>query len=117
MRIFAITERHLQRARPSPGLRPALPLIGEGKPLRDRRIVGRRQREGFASEHLTKLDCRTAMRIELLKQGRIIRRIGDDRDMRMILCRRAHHGRTTDVDILDDRVAVRTAHYRVEERV
>ena len=57
------------------------------------------------------------MRVELGQQRGIILRIGDDRDMRVVLRRRAHHRGTADVDVLDDRIAVGAAHHRVEERV
>ena len=36
VRILAVAQRHLEPAREGPALREALPLVGEGEPLRDR---------------------------------------------------------------------------------
>ena len=58
-----------------------------------------------------------AIRVELGEQRGIVGGIGDDRDMRVVLGRRADHRRAADVDILDDRVAVGAAHHGLEERV
>ena len=55
---------------------------------------------------------RVVVGVELLEQRRVLRRLGDDGDERMVLRRRAHHRGTADVDGLDvgalrERVEVR----------
>ena len=80
-------------------------------------IIGRGQGIGLGRELLAKFERRAATGIELLEQRGIIRGVGDNRDMGMVLGRRADHRRPADVDILDDGVALGAAHHGVEERI
>src|SRR4051812_17429813 len=44
MRVLPVAQAHLELAGPSPRLRPALALVGEREPLRDRRVISGGQR-------------------------------------------------------------------------
>ena len=112
VRVLAVAQRHLQCAGAGPGRREALALVGESEPLRDGRIISCGQRERLRRELLAELERRAAARVELFDERGIVRGVGDNGDMGVVLGRRADHRRAADVDILDDRVAVGAAHDR-----
>ena len=87
-------QRHRQR------VRKRLALIGEGEPRRNRRVIGGGGGIGLGREPLAVVERRRAA-----IDQRIIGRIGDDRDIGVVLGRRSHHRRAADIDILDDLVA------------
>jgi len=86
--------------------------------LRDDGIIFGGQRECLRRHPLAEFEAGAAIvRLKLHQQCRIIGRIGDDRDMGVVLGGRAHHRRSADVDILDDRVAVGAAHHRAQKGI
>ncbi len=71
-----------------------------GEPGGDRRVIGRRAGIGAGRELLAQGQGRPAGLQGLQHLGQV-RRIGADGDIAMVLGRRADHGRTADVDVLD----------------
>ena len=72
------------------------------EPVRDRRLIRRRRLERLAREPLPRLRRRVAVLAQLRQDVVVLRRAGDDGDVREVLRRGAEHRRAADVDHLDD---------------
>ena len=108
MRVFAIAQRRHQTARRHADRRKFLALVGTGEPAGDRGVVGSGGGERLGGHRLAKIDSAGAAgRLELGEQPRVVGRVGQDRDIGVVLGSRAHHRRAADIDVLDDLVARR----------
>ena len=87
-----------------------------GQPTGNRQVVGRRVGEGLGGQHAALLEGEALPR-HGLGYIRVTLRGGHDRDRRMILRGGTHHGRATDVDLLDALIEGRARRNRVLERV
>ena len=87
------------------------------EPLRDLRVVGSGVGERLRGEGRAGAQRRAAVLGELVEQGVVVARGGDDRDGGVVLGRRADHGRATDVDHLHDLGVIRAGRHGVGERV
>ena len=112
VRVLAITQFGRQMRGHHAGRREHMPLIGGGEPLTDRRVISRRQRIGLRGKGPALRQRGFAAR-----HRRIIGRVGDNRHMRMVLRRRAHHTRPADVDVFDDLVAAGALGHRRRKRI
>ena len=112
MRVLAIAQHGRVLEDEGQGRRELLLLVGEPEPARDHGVIGRGRGEGLGGEPLALDEIGLALRHRF-----VIRRIGDDRDIGVILRRRAHHRRAADVDILDDLVAPRALRDRLDEGI
>ena len=105
MRILAVAQILDLDALPIPSPREgsrAAALIACGQVVADRAVVGRRVRERLLRQpEARRRRERAAAFAKLGEQRRVVRRIDDDTDVRVILCRCAHQGRSADVDVLD----------------
>ena len=98
VRVLAVDEvGHLDEAR-GVGLRERVDVA---EPARDRRLVGRRGREGLRSEHAAGLAGDTARLAQLGEDRAVALGLAHGRDVREVLGRRAQHRRAADVDHLD----------------
>jgi hypothetical protein len=103
MRVLAIAQRlGVAGEGERQGRRERLALVGEGEPLGDRRVIGGGGGKGLGGEALAGLQRRGAViRGEFGQEVGIVRRIGQDRDIAMVLGR-TDHRRAANIDILDD---------------
>ena len=90
--------------------------VPAGEPVRDGTIVGSRVLEGLPRKATALLE-RRASELQRLVDDRVTRGRRHNRDIRVVLGGRAHHGRPADVDLLDDRVIRCTRGDRLDERV
>ena len=106
------------------GLAHVLQLELVCQPPGDREVIGGGVSEGFGREP-TALGEREALPRHRLGDIGVAARGGHDRDRGMVLGGRAHHGRPTDVDLLDARIeggargngvskGIQVAHHQVE---
>ncbi|MND52211.1 hypothetical protein D3C80_432200 [compost metagenome] len=117
MRIFAVTHGFLQHAADRPVSR-RLDFERFGKPVGNRRVIGRGASIGLGSQLLAESIFRlAAIGLQCLDQQRIIGRIGDDRNIGVVLGRSTDHRRTTDIDVFDRRRIVAAGSTHFLERV
>ena len=76
--------------------------IDRGEVVADCRVVGCGVRISLLRQIETgRVAHRTAVNLHLGQHIAVVRRIGDDGNMGVVLRRRTHHGRPADVDVLD----------------
>ena len=75
------------------------------EPADDGRVIGRGVRERLAREHSSRLGAERTGGAQLVDHARVVARIDEHADVRVVLRRRPHHRRATDVDELDTRFA------------
>ena len=107
VRVLAIAQRGAELARQRQAFGEGDTLVGKGEPAGDHRIIGGGGGIGLGRQHPAEIIAGGAALFgHFGDQAGIVGRIGDDRDTLMILRGRTDHRRATDVDILDDLVAV-----------
>ena len=118
MRVFAITQRIAAPQRHGKPIRKRFRLIGEGEPARDHGVIfcGRRISLGRA-EAAKVIACRAVLLIQLGHETGIVGRIGQYGHAGMVLGGGSHHGRTANIDILNDLVSQRALGDRLCEGV
>ena len=73
-----------------------------GEVITDRTVILCGVAEGLLGQLKTPLQTkRTFIAVQFLPEAGVVRSIGNNGDVLIILCRSAHHGGTADVDILD----------------
>ena len=118
MRVLAIAQRAHQCVRACQHLREVLLLVDRGKPLRDRSIISGRRSIGLCRHRAAECQRRlSAGLVEFGGQRCVVGRIGQDSDELVVLGRRAHHRRSTDIDVLDHFVAFRALGHGCLERI
>ena len=102
MGVLAVAGRLGERA--PEGAEPGR-LIGaetSGHPVRDGRVVGRGARERLLGQSpAQRAPDGTVIRFQRGENGRVIRHVGHDGDVGVVLGRRADHRRAADIDVLD----------------
>ena len=112
MRVFPIAQLADEGGAHDAGGGKGVTLIDSGEPLADRRVIGGGQRIGLGGEGAALLQGSLAP-----GHSGVIRGVGDDSDMGVVLGSGAHHAGAADVDILDDLVAGATLGDRLHEGV
>ena len=120
VRIFSVAQRLRQiklQVKPRREQRALSGGVERRQVIADRAIIGRGVRKRFPRQKEARLGAyRTACRRHFAQQGGVVRRVGHDRDMLIVLGRAPHHRRPADIDILDGlgQRAVRLRHSLAE---
>ncbi len=101
VRVLAVAQRSGEREGERQALGKRLARLFR-EPARDRGVIGRRAPEDLRSETPARLVAETAAALRQLQgDGRVVRRVADGSDVRVVLRRRAQERRPADVDLLD----------------
>ncbi len=101
VRVFAVAHGFLQHAADAAIVRH-VDRQRLGEPVGDHRVIGRRARKGLGGELLAqRVGGLAVVGLQRLEQDRIVGRVGEDRDIGVVLGRGADHGRAANVDVFD----------------
>ena len=118
VRVFTIAQRGDEAAGHRPRRRKLLRHVNAREPARDGRIVSRRLRIGLGRHCPPEIEPGPAVgALNFRDQRGIVRRIGHDCNVRVVLGRRSHHRRPADIDVLDHFIASGALGHGFAERV
>ncbi|CAB4836390.1 unannotated protein [freshwater metagenome] len=100
-KVLGPVERVVQRGGQRVGVVASGDTINFVEPRDDGRVVGRGVRERLAGERPTHVGTQLTVRAQLVEHARVVGRIDEHADVRVVLRCAAHHGGPADVDELD----------------